>query len=137
MRKLLWACVLALPLLALPSQARAWGLGGYQVDSGAKVWFNVQHNGWDANGCNYPQAGPWYLYWPYEAQFQTATPGVNRYFPPPMTLPPGFGPPPPALMPPAPPGYTPPAPTPVPAVPQGYRLRAPAAMQPAAYYPFR
>ncbi len=136
MKKLFWACVLALPLLALPSQARAWDLAGYQVDTGAKVWFNVRRSGWDTHGYPNPMAGPWYLYWPYEAQFQAATPGINPYFPPPMTLPPGFGPRPPA-MPPAAPAYVPPPPAPVPPPQQGYRYPARLGMQPAAYYPFR
>ena len=118
MRKLLWACALALPLLALPTEARAtWCIGDYQVDTGAKVWFNVYQYG-------KPVAGPWYLYWPYEAHFMTAAPGVNPYFPPPMTLPPNFGQPPSA---PAAPGYKPPAPTPYPG--QGYQQPAPPAAQ--------
>src|SRR5438132_125460 len=42
MKKLLWACVLALPVLALPNQAHAFMVGNYEVDTGAKVWCNVR-----------------------------------------------------------------------------------------------
>jgi hypothetical protein len=119
MKKLFWACALALPLLALPAEAKAtWCFGNYQVDTGAKVWFNVYQYG-------KPVAGPWYLYWPYEAHFQVAAPGVNPFFPPQMTLPPGFGQPPeaPGYQPPPKPGYQPPPPKP--AGGQGYRAPVP------------
>ncbi len=119
MKKLFWAAALALPLLALPTQARAWYIGNYQVDTGAKVWFNVYQYG-------KPIAGPWYLYWPYEAHFMVAAPGVNPYFPAPMTLPPNFLQPPAPQGPPAAPGYRAPAPTP--AGPQGYQAPAPSAV---------
>ena len=36
------AGLLALPLLFLPSQAKAIVIGGYEIDSGAKVWCNVR-----------------------------------------------------------------------------------------------
>jgi hypothetical protein len=121
MKKLLWACAVALPFLALPADAKAsWNIGNYEVDTGAKVWFNVYQYG-------KPVAGPWYLYWPYEAHFAVPAPGVSPYFPPPMTLPPGFGQSPPAAMPPAnyraptaptSQGYQPPPPNPI--RPQGY-----------------
>lgn len=118
MKKLLWACAVVLPLLALPTEAKAFDLGNWQVDTGAKVWFNVRYagRGYGAGAGGYglgfgtPQAGPWYLYWPYEAHFQVPAPGVSPYFPAPMTLPPGFGQPPPAPMPPATQGYRAPMP---------------------------
>jgi hypothetical protein len=104
MKKLLWAAALALPLLALPAEAKAWYIGNTEVDAGAKIWFNVYQYG-------KPVAGPWYMYWPYEAHFMVPAPGVNPYFPPPMTLPPSFLGQPPAPPPPAP-GYRAPLPTP-------------------------
>jgi hypothetical protein len=114
MKNLLWACVLALPLLALPAEAKAFGGAPFQIDVGAKAWCNVR---WGPYG-GMPQAGPWYLYWPYEAHFLAPAPGVSPFFPPPMTLPPGFGQP-PAPMPHVPQGYAPPVP--------------PGGMQPAGY----
>jgi hypothetical protein len=123
MKKLLWACALALPFLALPAEAKAWYFGDYQIDSGAKVWFNVYQYG-------KPVAGPWYLYWPYEAHFQVPAPGVSPYFPPPMTLPPNFGRPP---APPAAPGYRAPAPTPYGG--QGYQPpMPPSPIRPQGYW---
>ncbi len=95
MKQLLWAGALALLLFAVPSRAHAWGIGNYEIDAGAKVWFDVVQ--WSK-----PVAGPWYLYWPYPAHFMTAAPGVNPYFPPPMTLPPNFMAPPPTPVAPAP-----------------------------------
>jgi hypothetical protein len=118
MKRLLWAGALALPLLFLTSEAKAVtiNVGGCQVDTGAGIWCNVR-----PINLYMPTAGPWYLYWPYQAYFQVPAPGVNPYFPPPMMLPPGFGQPP--LAPP-PQGYRPPMPAPVapvpPIQPQGY-----------------
>jgi hypothetical protein len=126
MKKLLWAGVLALPFLALPSEVKAFTIGGYEVDTGARVWCNVRQF-----NTLLPQAGPWYLYWPYQAHFQVPAAGVSPYFPAPMTLPPGFGqppPPPPGYGAPAP-GYQPPMPAPMP----GYRAPMPAG--PQGYYP--
>jgi hypothetical protein len=145
MKRFLWACGLGLMLLARPGTAQAFVIGNYEVDSGARVWCNVRQ----FNICC-PSAGPWYLYWPYEAYFNAPTPGVNPYFVRPMSLPAGFAPPgaplmqpangaplmqpangapPPstqAPMPPATNGYRPPMPTPGPAYQppppnQGYR----------------
>jgi hypothetical protein len=46
------------------------------------------------------QLGPWYLYWPLEAHFQTPAPTGYPYWPSPMALPPGSpGGPPPGLQP--------------------------------------
>jgi len=120
MKKLLWACGLGLSLLALPGKANAFVVGNYEVDSGAKVWCNVrQFNVF----C--PTAGPWYLYWPYEAYFNAPPPGVNPSYVRPMSLPPGYAPPGAPLMqpaqanqatmPPAANGYRPPMPSPGPA----------------------
>jgi hypothetical protein len=120
MKRILWAGALALPLLFLTSEAKATTIycGGYQIDTGANVYCNVK-----PLNLTMPTAGPWYLYWPYQAYFQVPAPGVNPYFPPPMMLPPGFGQPP--VLPQAPPqGYRPPMPAPAapnpPIQPQGY-----------------
>ena len=129
MKRLLWAGALALPLLFLPSEAKAFCIGGYEIDTGARVWCNVRQLNFTV-----PTAGPWYQYWPYQAHFQVPAPGINPYFPPPMTLPPGFGQPP--APPPMPPqqGYRPPMPTPA-----GYYAPAPQAYQPPqqAYYGYQ
>jgi len=80
------------------------------------------------------QAAPWYLYWPYDAHFQTPAPvtgawygppncraPMNPYFPAPAGVgaygpPPGYGyPPPPGYAAPTPPGYGPQPGYPVPA----------------------
>jgi hypothetical protein len=134
MKKLLWACVLSLPFLALPSEAKAFVFGNYEVDSGARVWCNVRQF-----NCQTPQAGPWYLYWPYQAHFQVAAAGVNPYFPPPMMLPPGFGQPPPNAYPAPAPAFQAPMPAPAPGnrppMPAGAQnYYAPPAGQPG-YYP--
>ncbi len=130
MKRLLWAAVLALPLFVLPSSAHAFVIGNCDIDTGAKVWCNVKQF-----NLTMPTAGPWYLYYPYQAYFQVPAPGVNPYFPPPMTLPPNFMPPPAAPGAPVPPpqGYRPPMPTPA-----GYYAPAPQAYQapvPQGYYP--
>jgi hypothetical protein len=94
--------------------------------------------------CYLPQAGPWYLYWPYAAHFQAAAPGVNPYFTA-MALPPGFGQPPQlyansaAAYPASQPPYQAPMPAPVPGYqqqqrpPQGYYAPPQAPAQ--GYYP--
>jgi len=108
MRRLLLACLVALPLAAIPSQARAWGGGCSSGDcdgghhfltgrlhSGGHQWFNK--GGWfggghesDAGKHTVPQAGPWYLYWPYQAHFQTPAPLPFPYYSPTQVLPPNF-----------------------------------------------
>jgi hypothetical protein len=122
MKKLLGTGLLALPLLALPTQAQAsFNIAGCQVDAGAKVWFNVRsYPGGNGPGV----AGPWYLYWPYAATPFAAPPPISACYPRMMTLPPGFGQPPlgmPAAHAYGAPGqdYQPPMPTPVPG--QDYR----------------
>ncbi len=67
MRHLFKASLLGLPLLLIPSQAHAWGPGGYA----RKVEFG---NRFVCAFGGAPQAGPWYLYWPYEAHFNVSAP---------------------------------------------------------------
>jgi hypothetical protein len=124
MRKLFMACLFALPLAVIPSQAWAghhdecstgdcedgghsWLHGGHLASlhghfAGLQGHFAGLHGrlaglfaGHD-HAPAVPQAGPWYLYWPYEAHFQTPAPVPYPYYAPAMTLPPSFpgGPPP-------------------------------------------
>jgi hypothetical protein len=92
MKKLILAGLLVLPLLALPSRAQAWG-------------------------CHRAFCGPWYVYWPMEANFAVPAPTGYPYWPSPMAIS-GMGQG-------GAPVYTPPAPTP---------LQGPA-LKPAGYYP--
>jgi hypothetical protein len=64
------ACLVALPFLALPSLAQAWGMPPCKIDAG----INAHLNGYCGNICLCPQAGPWYSYFPYDAYFQTPAP---------------------------------------------------------------
>jgi hypothetical protein len=80
MKKILWAGLLALPLLALPGRAFAWGTVP-QPTCNANIGFNLNFASGGA------QAGPWYQYWPLEAHFQPPAPTGYPYWPPPMTLP--------------------------------------------------
>jgi hypothetical protein len=70
MKHLLRASVLGLPLLMVPTEAHAWGKGGYarKTDLGNKCVISFG---------SMPQAGPWYLYWPYEAHFNVSAPGFG------------------------------------------------------------
>jgi hypothetical protein len=70
MKNLLRASLLGLPLVLVPSQAYGWGKGGYahQVGAGYKCVIGLG---------SMPQAGPWYLYWPYEAHFNASAPGFG------------------------------------------------------------
>ncbi len=90
MKRLLLAALLALPLLALPSVARAWGgfsltVPGcpWKVEAGANAYFRMSDYG------SGPQAGPWYLYWPLEAHFGPPAPTGYPFWPGQMSLPPG------------------------------------------------
>jgi hypothetical protein len=74
MKKLVLACLPAV-VLAVPSQALAWGQGNCGFSFGFQ-W-----------ACPLPQAGPWYSYWPYEAHFINPAPTGYPYWPSPQTLP--------------------------------------------------
>ena len=43
------------------------------------------------HGCGRPTLGPWYLYWPQDAHFQTPAPTGYPFWPSAMTVQPGFG----------------------------------------------
>jgi hypothetical protein len=87
MKKLLATCLLALPLAALPTKAWAGNccVGPFNVDAGFNYHLNVIYNGHQLGGsscywdCN--TAGPWYLYWPYDAHFQVQAPMPFPYWP--------------------------------------------------------
>jgi len=72
MKRILSVCLLALPLLAMPSRAQAWGwsVPPLEVDAGISARFNVHALDWTTIA----KSGPWYLYFPYEGHFQTAAP---------------------------------------------------------------
>ena len=82
MKTFVRALALALPFLAVPAEAQAWGNGGFQV------CFNFGLN--KNKGCD-PCAGgggggaPWYTYWPYDAYFQVPAMSAYPYWPAPQT----------------------------------------------------
>lgn len=86
------ALALALPFLAVASEAQAGGNNG-----GFQVCFNFGFN--KNNGCcmgpggQTMQVAPWYTYWPYEAYFQVPAMSAYPYWPAPMAssmqIPPG------------------------------------------------
>ena len=150
MKRVLWVCVLAVPLWAAPNRAAAWGEGGCcwfppcEIDAGINARFNVHALDW----ATMAHLGPWYLYFPYEANFQLPAPaGHYPNWPAPMTPARAgtFTPPPPTLLPPPIPG-PPPGPAMPPAAhgtgpalpPQTslYRPEPPTAFRPVSYtYP--
>ena len=84
MKKLLFAALLALPLFAV--SARADGCGCWfptRVEAGANFYSRF----YGPNDGPAAQLGPWYLYYPLEAEFKTPAPVGYPYWPSPMTLP--------------------------------------------------
>lgn len=103
MKHVLLASLLALPFLTLPPS----------VEAGGKRW-RRDYTTEKLNGMiPGTHLGPWYLYWPYDAHFQSPAPTGYFTSPAPMTLPPamygldGFGY---QRMPQAPPSLPPPPP---------------------------
>jgi hypothetical protein len=89
MKKTFLAALLALPLPAVAAHAQCCG-GPHSGTFGMRFNFFWGPPGCGAPGGNAPaQAGPWYLYWPMEAHFQTPAPTGYPFWPSPMTLPPG------------------------------------------------
>jgi hypothetical protein len=86
MTKYLWAGLVGLALLLVPSGARAgcftttFCCSPVHVDWKANCCFNV-------SGGPVPQCGPWYLYWPLDAHFGPPAPTGYPYWPGAMTLP--------------------------------------------------
>src|SRR5262245_39241751 len=83
MKKLTITLLFALALLAVPARAHAWTTCIYpwKVDVGANVHLRVNQLGGGS------LAGPWYLYWPLDAHFQTPAPTGYPFWPTPMGLP--------------------------------------------------
>jgi hypothetical protein len=78
MKKLFAAALLALPFLAVSAQAEGWP---WNVNAGGS--FYIQ----GGPSAAWPQAGPWYLYWPLEAHFVAPAPTGYPYWPSPQGLP--------------------------------------------------
>jgi hypothetical protein len=81
MNKHIWAGLVALALLVVASPVHAW-----TVDCGASPHLGVNSGGgsWSGGGGGM-QAGPWYLYFPYEAHFQLPAPVGYPFWPGPVT----------------------------------------------------
>ena len=107
MRKRFGLALLALPLLAAAAQAGPFG--PYKIEAGANVYFRVK-----TTPSGYPNGGvcgPWYNYWPLDAQAQLPGSPHYPYYPGPQ----GANKPGPDAYPPAP------APAPPEAPPPGIR----------------
>jgi hypothetical protein len=151
MKKLFGAALLALPFMTASAHAHGWP---FNVQAGGSFYIK------GGPGPAYPQAGPWYLYWPLEAHFVAPAPTGYPYWPSPQglpgttfggpTCPPGAPVAPPAVTtapapvsaptPPAPSSTTPaplPAPQTVPpaAPPAAPRGVLPPYLQPTSYHP--
>src|SRR5438045_2317104 len=67
MKNVLWAGALVAACLLLPARAGAGGLLPGCINAGFDFHFRVSPQGG-------PQLGPWYLYWPIDAQYQSLAP---------------------------------------------------------------
>jgi hypothetical protein len=129
MKKVFGVALLALPFLAVSAQAQV-GYSSLQIGGSFSMTF--RNNA-------FPQAGPWYLYWPLEGHFVAPAPTGYPYWPNPQGLPKtAFGGP--VVPPPHGPAYAPPAPAPAPgtvASPANAppSTRPTASLQPTSYYP--
>ena len=125
MKRIFGVALLALPFAAVSAQAQV-GYSALQFRGDWSITFRSNA---------FPQAGPWYLYWPLEGHFVAPAPTGYPYWPNPQGLPPTvFGGP----VVPAPhgPAYAPPVPTAVPpagVVPSATAPTAP--LQPTSYDP--
>jgi hypothetical protein len=95
MKKMFGAALLAIPLLTAQAQAHGFGccFGPYNVQAGITFGanFSVTPGCGPGGGGGGALAGPWYLYWPMEAHFQTPALPQYPYWPSPQSLPPGMG----------------------------------------------
>lgn len=101
--KKLCAALVALPFLAAPALAGGAGGGVLNFGFGANFTFFGNYAGSCGGGCGPcgpggcgpgggpAQLGPWYMYWPMEAHFQTPAPTGYPYWPAAQTLPNGAG----------------------------------------------
>jgi hypothetical protein len=79
----------ALLALAAPDRVKAGGFGGMFSSPSCSSCGANQPSYAGCRSCNSHQvptfmAAPWYLYWPYDAHFQTPAPVHAPYFAPPM-----------------------------------------------------
>jgi hypothetical protein len=79
MKRMFGVALLALPLVVGSVQAEGWPFTFQATGS-----FHIQ----GASGPAWPQAGPWYLYWPLEAHFVAPAPTGYPYWPSPQAAPP-------------------------------------------------
>lgn len=116
MKKIVWACALALPFLAGPVYANGSCTFGISITLfGGSDCCNPCASG--CGPCGPAQAMPWYTYWPYDSYFQTPANPCFPYWP--------------TMSPSAPPAAA--APATLPQV-QPARYQAPT-YQPVGYYP--
>ncbi len=139
MKRVFGVALLALPFVAVSAQAQV-GYRSVTINGSFTMAFR---------NSAFPQAGPWYLYWPLEGHFVAPAPTGYPYWPNPQGLPQvAFGgPTAPPYAPAYAPAYVPPVPAPVPgtAVPPANVApptnilpppTAPGApLQPTSYYP--
>lgn len=79
MKRIFGVALLVLPLLAGSAQAtNGWP---FNVQAGGSFYIK------GGPGPAWPQAGPWYLYWPLEAHFVAPAPTGYPYWPPPQAAP--------------------------------------------------
>jgi hypothetical protein len=91
MKKFTLAAVLGLCLLAAGQQRAS--AHGYCINfGGCGFGFWTKNSAFVGCGecCGCPSLGPWYLYWPHNAHFQTPAPTGYPFWPQPMTVQPGF-----------------------------------------------
>jgi hypothetical protein len=126
MKKGLGVALLLLPLLAASARA-----------DGFNLCLPCCFPKFNCCGCNHntpPQCGPWYLYWPLEAHFQTPAMPQYPYWPSPLGLAAGVGIPGPVTAG-APMGCCPMGGcAPMAAAQQPANFHAPATVQPVGYY---
>lgn len=78
MKRIFGVAVLALPFVVGSVQANGWP---FNVQAGGSFYIK------GGPGPAYPQAGPWYLYWPLESHFVAPAPTGYPYWPPAQGLP--------------------------------------------------
>jgi hypothetical protein len=124
MKKVFFAALLALPLLAVPARAQCCCWFPFRLEAGGNVYLRVYNGPLQSGGI---QLGPWYQYFPYEAHFQSAAPIGFPYWPSPQTLPPPVQHANPYMQ-------SPPSPAPQPAATQRTSYQTPF-FQPVGYSP--
>ncbi len=127
MKKLFALAAASLSVAAVASDASSAGCASPFCGGGGPGWLG--HGGlFVKQPLPAFQAAPWYLYWPYNAHFQTPAPLTGPYYAPPYSggglvnpyfpAQPGYPVVPPGAVPPPPPGAVPPPPAgTLPAVP--------------------